>query len=111
MDPQSGDVGHFPYEFFGVQYTGIADTTACLVVQQVGGSRPDWIQLQMFSGPDIRHYTENGSITNPAESNNPGLLAVGATHYWDTHTIASYSSQGPTPDGRNKTRHCGRGLR
>ena len=56
----------------------------------------------MFSGPDIRHYTENGSITNPAESNNPGLLAVGATHYWDTHTIASYSSQGPTPDGRIK---------
>ena len=30
------------------------------------------------------------------------MLAVGATHYWDTHTIADYSSQGPTPDGRIK---------
>ena len=31
-----------------------------------------------------------------------GMLAVGATHYWDTHTIADYSSRGPTPDGRVK---------
>ena len=34
-----------------------------------------------------------GSISNPAESANQGMLAVGATHYWDTHTIAEYSSQ------------------
>ena len=39
---------------------------------------------------------------NPEESRNSGLLAVGATHYWDTNTIASYSSRGPTIDGRTK---------
>ena len=50
----------------------------------------------------IEHATGNGSITNPGESNNPGLLAVGATHYWDTNTIASYSGRGPTPDSRPK---------
>ena len=39
---------------------------------------------------------------NPEESRNPGMMAVGATHYWNTSTIAAYSSQGPTMDGRTK---------
>ena len=30
------------------------------------------------------------------------MLAVGAAHYWDTDTVASYSSRGPTIDGRTK---------
>ena len=42
------------------------------------------------------------SIGSPAESANPGLLAVGAAPAFDTNTIESYSSQGPTPDGRIK---------
>ena len=50
----------------------------------------------------MQFYTESGSIGNPAESPNPGLLAVGAASYWDVNTIASYSSRGPTPDGRIK---------
>ena len=50
-----------------------------------------------------RTPTENGSIGNPGESNNPGLLTVGATHHWDdVRAIATYSSRGPTPDGRVK---------
>ncbi|MCY3542795.1 MAG: S8 family serine peptidase [Chloroflexi bacterium] len=63
---------------------------------------PSWIQLQAFSGQILEHSTSHHSIGNPAESANPGMLAVGATHYWDTRTIADYSSQGPTPDGRTK---------
>ena len=47
-------------------------------------------------------YSESGSITNPAESANPGMLAAGAARYWDTNTIAEYSSRGPAPDGRTK---------
>ena len=101
-DSQSGDIGHFPYEYWSLIYTGVVDTVFCIAVEQFGGSQPDWIQLQMYSGPDLEYNTVSGSISNPAESAKPGLLAVGATHYWDTHTIASYSSQGPTPDGRIK---------
>ena len=47
------------------------------------------------------HNTWTGSISNPAESANPGMLAVGAAH-WDSGSIESYSSRGPTPDGRIK---------
>ena len=54
------------------------------------------------SSSTLQYHTSHHSIESPAESANPGLLAVGATHYWDTRTIADYSSQGPTPDGRIK---------
>ena len=53
----------------------------------------------------MNDYTVSGSITNPAESANPGMLAVGATHgfhSWNIRTIADYSSQGPTDDCRIK---------
>ena len=66
------------------------------------GPVPDWIQLEIRAPSAIEHYTVSGSIVNPAESANPGMLAVGATHYWDTSTFAYYSSQGPTPDRRVK---------
>ena len=102
-DPQSGEAGHFPLELLDARYTGATETEACLVVLQLSGSQPDWVQLQDIGGIlELEHYTKNGSIRNPAESANPGMLAVGATHYWDTHTIADYSSRGPTPDGRVK---------
>ena len=103
-DPQSGEAGHFPLEILlGARYTGATETVGCLVVVQYSGSQPDWVQLQDSSGIlEFEYYTKSGSIGNPAESANSGLLAVGATHYWDTHTIAGYSSRGPTPDGRVK---------
>ena len=50
----------------------------------------------------IEHHTGTGSITNPAESANPGMLAVGAAPWFDVNTIEYYSSRGPTPDGRVK---------
>ena len=102
-DPQSGEAGHFPLELLVARYTGATETEACLVVVQDSGTQPDWVQLQDFRGIlEFEHYTKNGSIRNPAESAKSGMLSVGAAHYWDTHTIADYSSQGPTPDGRVK---------
>ena len=42
-------------------------------------------------------------MSSPAESANPGMLAVGAAHYWETDTaVTFYSNRGPTPDGRIK---------
>ena len=63
---------------------------------------PAWIQLTAWMADDLQYYSPGHHIGNPAESRNPGMLAVGATHYWDTNTIAFYSSRGPTMDGRTK---------
>ena len=98
---QSGKSGDIPFEW--IPLIAFTDSEEFgIVVSHSSGPVPDWIQL-LYRGPGaIEHYTVNGSIGNPAESANRGLLAVGAAHYWDTHTIAEYSSQGPTPDGRVK---------
>ncbi len=65
---------------------------------------PEWIQLiAWIDDPDgLQYHSPSHQIGNPAESRKPGMLAVGATHYWDTQSIASYSSRGPTLDGRTK---------
>ena len=100
-DVQSGESGHFPIESF--RYVPPVDTNILdIVVFHHSGSVPDWIQLQVWGAGSIQHYTENGSITNPAESANPGMLAVGQAPWYDVHTIRASSSRGPTPDGRVK---------
>lgn len=63
---------------------------------------PAWIQLTAWIADDLEYYSPGRHIGNPAESRNSGMLAVGATHYWDTEYIADYSSRGPTIDGRVK---------
>ena len=77
----------------------------CLTVEryidEFDAPAPGWIQLIDHAGNELQ-LTRGGSIGNPAESTNRGLLAVGAA-FWKTPTdIASYSSRGPTPDGRSK---------
>ena len=99
-DFQDGETGDTSYEF--ITFTPAASDTYYLWVLSYSGDSPGWVQLQAFNGEELAHYTERGSIGNPAESANPGLLAVGAASYWDVNTIASYSSRGPTPDGRIK---------
>lgn len=84
-------------------YTPVASGSYCLTVTTRDSSVPSWMQMQVRNSSSYLQYnTVSGSIGSPAESANPGLLAVGATHYWNTRAIADYSSQGPTPDGRIK---------
>ena len=101
VDFQSGSLGHVPYEI--LRYEVPSDGIYEVVVTHESGSVPSWIQL-LVSGDVavIQHYTERGSINNPAESANPGMLAVGAAHWSSVGTIEPYSSRGPTPDGRVK---------
>ena len=66
------------------------------------GSTPAWLQVNEFYGSSLEYYTDSHTIGTPAESANTGLLAVGATPYYDTSKIEPYSSQGPTTDGRVK---------
>ena len=103
FDIQSGKVGEVPHEFLIHQVPVGGDWY--IVVSHEDGSIPDWIQVVVRGDvalARIEHYTINGSITNPAESANPGLLAVGASHWDDVRAIEPYSSRGPTPDGRVK---------
>ena len=100
-DFQSGSPGHVPHEV--LRYEVPSDGIYDVMVTHESGSVPGWIQL-LVSGDVavIQHYTGNGSIVNPAESANPGMLAVGAAPWYDVNTIRGSSSRGPTPDGRVK---------
>ena len=100
-DEQSGQRGHVPFEAFGFDSRVDSDDFGIVVVHD-GGDAPDWIQLAVWSVDPIQRHTGSGSITNPAESANPGMLAVGAAPWYDVNTIEPYSSRGPTPDGRVK---------
>ena len=97
IDLQSGGAGHNPYESVG------SLATFDVMVAHRGGPEPDWIQLVGW-GPTRLTLNSSGagSIINPAESANRGMLAVGAAPWSNTSVISSFSSRGPTPDERIK---------
>ncbi len=104
-DEQNGVPGDFPIEF--VRFTAPRDGRYGVVVSIPVAdvpNKPGWVQLIVGSHDvlEMQHYTLVGSITNPAEGLNPGMLAVGAAHWDNTHAIEPYSSRGPTPDERVK---------
>ena len=74
-----------------------------VLIAHLSGEYPDWVQLVTWGGIGLPSDVSGpGSITNPAESANPGMLTVGAAHWSNVSSIESYSSRGPTPDGRIK---------
>ena len=97
---QSGRFGDYPFELI----TTVArnDMTACIVISQYRGAPPAWMQLLSRGFQDLEFHTLGGGIGSPAESANPGLLAVGAAPWSITSSIEPYSDQGPAPDGRIK---------
>ena len=99
-DLQGGGPGQVPSE--KLRYQVPRDGRYAVVVAHDSGSTPDWLQVTVWGVGSIQHYTGNGSIGNPGESANPGMLAVGAAHWNDVRAIEPYSSRGPTPDGRVK---------
>ena len=100
-DEQSGEPGHEPFEILGF-WSRIDSEDLGLVVYHHDGDVPDWIQVMVWGPGSIERYSKSGSITNPSESANSGMLAVGAAHWDDLRAIEPYSSRGPTPDGRVK---------
>ena len=98
LDLQLGHPGHFPLEFleFEVPSDGKYGVDVTISNRNVG-DEPEWVQLIVSGVASIEHYTENGSILNPAESANPGMLAVGAADWNDVNTIEPFSSRGPRP--------------
>ena len=104
-DLQFGGLGDDPHEYLRLEVHPspvLSEGRYYVAVSHELGDAPEWLQLRVRFFGSLENPTESGSIGNPGESANPGMLAVGATHYWDARTIASYSSRGPTPDGRVK---------
>ena len=98
---QSGGSDDIPLEFFSLR-SPINSTDVGIIIVHESGPVPDWIQLQLWGPGGFGYHTVRGSIGTPAESANPGLLAVGAAPFYDTNNVEPFSSQGPTPDGRTK---------
>ena len=97
------DGGMFPLPFEGFIFSPESSGTYCIGVMFWSGFSPDWIQIEMWGGREtFEHHTLSHSITHPADSANPGMLAVGAAAASSTATIEPYSSRGPTNDGRVK---------
>ena len=112
VDYQSGpDAGAFPVPWEFMTYQAPKDDSYELGILHQSGTLPEWIQLVVWGVVSIQYYTGSGGIGNPAESANPGMLAVGAAPWYDVYTIEPTSSRGPTPDGRIKPdligAHCG----
>jgi len=97
---QDGAPGSIPREVFA--YTAPSTGTYFLAVYRYAGATPAWVDVQAFSGEQLQFRTPAHSIANPAETANPGALAVGAVSWSDTYSIESFSSVGPTRDGRMK---------
>ena len=99
---QSGASDDYPFEYFSLR-SPVTSSDVGLIIVHESGPVPNWVQVELWSGPGgLGIFTEGGSIGNPAESGNAGLLAVGASPFFDTNSIEFFSSRGPTPDGRTK---------
>ena len=99
-DTQSGTPHDIPTEFIKKEIPRTGQYH--IQVAYRGTKLPAWVQILAPRAVHLEHHTKSHSINGPSESANPSMLSVGATHHWDTQTIADYSSQGPTPDGRVK---------
>lgn len=103
-DSQRGGSNQYPREHIDA-YTATHTADYCLyVLKSTSSSVPAWAQLQTetIPGPnlDIVVNDGQGSIDNPAESANRGMLAVGATTDVSTPTIRDFSGRGPAPEPR-----------
>ena len=85
-----------PLEYF--YFRPYLEGDYCMRVYLNKGTAPDWVQVQSFFGDELEHSSLNGSIVSPAESNNPGLIAVGVTAPGNTGEIWEHSSRGPGPE-------------
>ena len=98
-DVQNGTLGQEPIEV--LSFTAPWSDTFHLTVKHYSGLAPGWFQLAVW-GADVEIPISSHSIANPAESSNTGMLAVGAANWATPSTIESFSSRGPTTDGRTK---------
>lgn len=98
-DFQNGDLGQDPYEI--ITFSAPSSDYYYLFVRHFAGPTPEWFELLVW-GADLSIQVSEHSITNPGDSANGGMLTVGAADWTTPTVIESFSSRGPTSDGRIK---------
>ena len=103
-DFQDGGANRFPFEY--VEANVPPGVYGVSLWNARCAARPAWIQLFLWNteggSEELLYHSPSRHMAEPAEGRNPGMMAVGATHWWDTQQVAEYSSRGPTIDGRVK---------
>jgi subtilisin family serine protease len=95
QDAQTGDYGDEPVEAIYYE-TGGETVYAAIVAYEVDQA----VIFDMFvAGAEVDYPSPDHSVCSPADA--VSSLTVGAVNWWDD-SLASYSSQGPTADGRLK---------
>ncbi len=95
QDFQTGELGQEPVEGLGGQTD---EAVIYAVVVAAGADRA--VPFDIFvQGAGIAYHTPEYSVNTPGDA--LGSLTVGAVNFWDD-SLADYSSQGPTADGRLK---------
>jgi hypothetical protein len=91
-----------PFEF--IEYTAPAAGRYDIRIRRVSGVPTNRMQLMVGTSVDVRLSVQvaDGTLPTPADSANPGMLAVGAVNVDRPGQIETYSSRGPTLDGRTK---------
>ncbi len=103
-DFQDGSANRFPFEYLEASVPrGVYSLS---LWNDRCATMPAWIQLFLWGteggSEELLYHSPGRHVAEPAEGRNPGMMAVGATHWWDTQQVADYSSRGPTIDGRIK---------
>ncbi len=91
-----------PFEI--IEYTAPAAGRYDIAIRRVSGAPTSRMQLLVGSSEDVKltYQVAAGTLPTPADSTNPGMLAVGAVNVSHPTEIEPYSSRGPTLDGRVK---------
>lgn len=100
LNRQSGKASaYFPYPYEAIDYTPTSTGTYYIVVKKVNSSQANRALTLFSTGPDLVTRTTASSILQPADC--AKVIGVGAVNF-SNDTAESYSSEGPTTDGRAK---------
>jgi hypothetical protein len=89
---------YFPYPYESVDYTPTSTGTFYIVVKKANSSQANRALTLFSTGPDLVTRTTTSSILQPADC--AKVIGVGAVDLSDS--AESFSSEGPTTDGRAK---------
>ena len=91
-----------PFEV--VDYRAPRAGTYAIRIRLVSGAPTSRMQLLVGTSQNVKltQQVADGTLPTPADSANPGMLAVGAVKVDQPTVIEPYSSRGPTLDGRTK---------
>ena len=108
IDRQNGGLDDYPYEASSTVARSTEQYYISIKRQPHFGrgvdpcAGVDWVHI-LVQEPHILEHSRTGySISPPATSRSPGILAVGAAPHYNVRTIQGYSGQGPTVDGRTE---------